>query len=290
MELSYLPQVLANALMLGMTYVLIASGLTLVLGVTRIINFAHGEFYMLGAFCAYYVFQVAGVPYLAAIPVAMLAVGLLGMGVERVLFRPIRDRFLPGVVVALGLAFLISGSAALIFGPQEKAVTSAFPGVLDFLGITLSLERLVVILTAIAIMLGLWYLIARTKLGLALRAVAQDREAAALQGINVNRICNISMGLGCALAGAAGVLLGPIFVVYPFMGHLAIFKALMVIILGGIGSMPGAIVGGLLLGFIESFGLTYLGDITSLIMFAFIFLLILLRPGGLLGRVWELGH
>ncbi len=290
MDVSLIPQVIANGLMMGMSYVLIASGLTIVLGITRIINFAHGEFYMLGAFCAYYFFQMAGVPYLVTILLAILAVGVLGMGVERVLFRPIREFFLPSVVVALGLAFFLAGTAAWLFGPEEKVVTSPFPGVLNALGATFSVERLVVILIAIVIMGGLWYLITRTKLGRALRGVAQDREAASLQGISVNGMCNISMGIGCGLAGAAGVLLGPIFIVHPYLGALAIFKALIVIILGGIGSMPGAVLGGLLLGFIESFGLTYLGGVTDVLLFAFIFVLILFRPGGLMGRVWVIRH
>ena len=290
MDVSLIPQVIANGLMMGMTYVLIASGLTIVLGITRIINFAHGEFYMLGAFCAYYFFERAGVPYLVTIFLAILAVGAFGMLVERVAFRPIREFFIPSIVVALGLAFFLSGGAALVFGPEEKVVTSPFPGVLNFLGATFSVERLVVILIALVIMGALWYLVARTKLGRALRSVAQDREAAALQGISVNWMCNLSMGIGCGLAGAAGVLLAPIFIVHPFLGSGAIIKALLVIILGGIGSMPGAVVGGLMLGFIESFGLTYLGGITEVLLFVIIFLLILFRPGGLMGRVLEIRH
>lgn len=290
MDVSLIPQVIANGLMMGMTYVLIASGLTIVLGITRIINFAHGEFYMLGAFCAYYFFERAGVPYLATILLAILAVGAFGMLVERVVFRPIREFFIPSIVVALGLAFFLSGGAVLVFGPEDKVITSPFPGVINFLGATFSMERLVVILIALVIMGALWYLVVRTKLGRALRSVAQDREAAALQGISVNWMCNLSMGIGCGLAGAAGVLLGPIFIVNPFLGSGAIIKALLVIILGGIGSMPGAVVGGLMLGFIESFGLTYLGGITEVLLFVIIFFLILFRPGGLMGRILEIRH
>ena len=178
----------------------------------------------------------------------MVLIALLGVITYYLFFRPFRDQHDPSLVIALGVAMLIGGLAPLIFGEKDQSVTPVFTGVIQFLGATLSLERIFVIVMAIALMIALTLFIKFTKIGQAMRAVAQDQEAAALQGIGVDSTFVICMAISSALAGAAGSLLAPLFVVNPFLGTHAVLKALVVVVIGGLGSIPGAIVGGLLLG------------------------------------------
>ncbi len=280
-------QVIINGLMLALTYVLIASGFNIAVGVCRIMNFAHGELYMLGAIGIYYFYEILGINYVIAGIIAMVLVALLGMLVERVLFRPLREMYLPNLITACCVMFFIAGMALLLFGETGQGVHSVVTGMITILGAKISLERLLIIVSSVIIIVALHLLVQRTRLGRAMRAVAQDSTAAALQGISINYISAISMGLASALAAAAGVLLAPVFVVTSFMGMNALLKAFIVVVIGGLGSMPGAIAGGLLLGFFEAFGATYLGGITEALVYAVVILVIMIRPTGLLGRPWS---
>ena len=284
MSLSFFIQVLVNGLMLGLTYVLIASGFSLIYGIMRLLNFAHGEFYMLGAFATYLLCEHLGVHYFTAMALSMVIIGILGMLVYRFFFRPFRDEHDPSLVIALGIAMLISGLALLIFGEKDKSVAPVFSGVIQFWGATLSKERVAVIVVAVVLMVALTLYIKFSKTGQAMRAVAQDREAAALQGIGVDSTFTLCMGISSALAGAAGALLVLLFFVHPFLGMHAVLKALVVVVIGGLGSIPGAIAGGLLLGFVESFGNTFLGDITEILGFIIVMIVLLFRPQGLFGH------
>jgi branched-chain amino acid transport system permease protein len=276
MTFSFFFQVLVNGLMLGLTYVLIASGFSLIYGIMRLLNFAHGEFYMLGAFATYLLSERLGVDYFTSLALTMVIIGILGVLVYRVFFRPFRDEHDPSLVIALGLAMLISGLALLIFGEKDKSVSPVFTGVIHVFGATLS--------KAVILMAALTLFIKFSKTGQAMRAVAQDREAAALQGIGVDSTFTLCMGISSALAGAAGSLLAPLFFVHPFLGMHAVLKALVVVVIGGLGSIPGAIAGGLLLGFVESFGTTFLGDITEILGFVMVMIVLLFRPQGLFGH------
>jgi branched-chain amino acid transport system permease protein len=186
MTLSFFIQVFVNGLMLGLTYVLIASGFSLIYGIMRLLNFAHGEFYMLGAFATYLLCEHLGVNYFAALILSMLIIAALGVVVYRFFFRPFRDQHDPSLVIALAIAMLIGGLGLLIFGEKDKSVSPVFSGVIKVFGATLSQERMVVILMAIFLMVALTLYIKFSKTGQAMRAVAQDREAAALQGIGVD--------------------------------------------------------------------------------------------------------
>jgi len=284
MNFTFFVQVFVNGLMLGLTYVLIASGFSLIYGIMRLLNFAHGEFYMLGAFATYLLCEHLGVNYFAAVVLSMIIIAVLGILVYRFFFRPFRDQHDPSLVVALGIAMLIGGLALLIFGEKDKSVPPVFSGVIKVLGATLSMERIVVIIMAVILMAALTLYIKFSKTGQAMRAVAQDREAAALQGIGVDSTFTLCMAISSALAGAAGALLAPLFFVNPFLGMHAVLKALVVVVIGGLGSIPGAIAGGLLLGFVESFGNTFLGDVTEILGFVMVMLVLLFRPQGLFGH------
>jgi branched-chain amino acid transport system permease protein len=284
MTFSFFIQVLVNGLMLGLTYVLIASGFSLIYGIMRLLNFAHGEFYMLGAFATYLLCEHLGVHYFTALALSMVIIGFLGVLVYRFFFRPFRDEHDPSLVIALGIAMLIGGLALIIFGEKDKSVAPVFSGVIQVWGATLSKERVAVIVMAIVLMVALTLYIKFSKTGQAMRAVSQDREAAALQGIGVDSTFTLCMGISSALAGAAGALLAPLFYVNPFLGMHAVLKALVVVVIGGLGSIPGAIAGGLLLGFVESFGNTFFGDITEILGFIIVMIVLLFRPQGLFGH------
>jgi branched-chain amino acid transport system permease protein len=282
-------QTLLNGIVTGLIYVLIASGLTLVFGILRIVNFAHGQFYMLGAFVFYIVLETAGFSFPIAFAVSVLAIGLLGLATEKGLFRPLEGKSLIGIIgTTLGLMLTLEGAAEIIFGPDDRSVRNIFPGVIKIAGTTLPVERLVAIGMSAAVMFALYWWIQRTKSGTATRAVSQDEYAASLMGISKTRYSLLVMGIGSALAGAAGAILCPLFFVSPYMGGVPLIKALIVITLGGMGSILGATLGGLILGIMESFVYTYLGGIAEIIGFLIIIVILIVRPQGLLGEPFEL--
>jgi branched-chain amino acid transport system permease protein len=297
-------QQLVNGLTLGSVYALIALGYSLVYGVLRLLNFAHGDVYMIGGFIGYGVLTLAGGPSASVIPVApllvlmfaaaMLGCGLLGVGIERVAFRPLRraPRIAP-LISSLGLSFVLSGSMLLHFGADYRNYdTFALgDGVLLLKGVDLeplhvSLIRLIVIVSALSLMLVLHLLVKRTTFGKSLRATAYDAEAAAMMGIDVDRVIARAFFIGSALAGAAGVMIGLVFFqVNYFMGFVAGLKGFTAAVIGGIGSIPGAMLGGLLLGFGEAFITGYLtSTFQLLIIFSVLILVMLVRPRGLLGQ------
>ncbi|MFC1848026.1 branched-chain amino acid ABC transporter permease [Chloroflexota bacterium] len=284
MDASLALQIILNGLMLSSIYILVALGLTLVFGVMHILNFAHGELYMLGSFAVFYLYGGAGMNYFLALIIAMVAVGLAAIVLERIFFRPVRDKLMPSVMVAIGLSITIQELSRIGFGAGDRFMPSVFHGSVQLLGTTLTMERLAVIVAGAILLVGLYLFVTRTKAGKAMRAVEQDSVAAALQGISLNKTSALCMFIGGALAAVAGGLLGPVFYVHPYMGTPMILKAFIIIILGGIGSMPGAVLGGLALGFTESISTVYLGAKASLLIgFAILIAILLFRPRGLLG-------
>jgi len=278
-------QTLLNALMLASVYVLMASGFTLIYSIMHIVNFAHGEIYMLGAFAVYYFSMEYHLNFFLALVLAILVVGVLGILLERVLFLPMQQAHLPQVILSLGLAMALQGIASAAFGAGDKPVDGPFDTVLRFGGAAISMERLIIIPISVAIMIALFAFVKWTRTGQAMRAVAQDSDAAALQGIDVAFISCLAFGVGCALASAAGALIAPVFYVNPFMGGSVIMKAFIIICLGGMGSISGAAVGGLILGFVDSFGATLFGNsVANIIGFALLIIILLVRPQGLFGR------
>lgn len=271
-------------LSIGSIYILMALGLTLMFGMMHIINFAHGAIYMLGAFVIYYVFYLWGVPYVLAFFAAMLILGVFGFIVERWVYRMVKGGIEPTLVALLALTTLLQAAGYPIFGPLDKNVPSVLTGSYVILGTPISAERLLIIPVAAVLVVALYLFINKTKMGAAMRAIEQDKEAASLQGVNVNVINAVAFAVGFALAAAAGALMAPIFKIDPMMGEQPLLKAFIIIILGGLGSIPGAILGGLILGFIDSIVATAVGvEPAFLLSFLFIIVLLLFKPNGLFG-------
>jgi branched-chain amino acid transport system permease protein len=275
--------------MAGWVYVLVALGLTITLSIIGILNLAHGELYMLGAYGTFFFSVSLGLNFFLALVIATLLVGGLGILLERIFFRPFRHgEFMPSLIMAIGVMLLLQTSIVVSIGGTDRVMPSPVPGVVTFAGVTLSWERLVVIIVSIIFVSALFYLIHRTKVGQAMLAISQDLEAASLQGINVDKISSIAMFLGCGLAAAAGGLMGAVFSLNPFMGSFALMKAIAVIILGGLGSIPGAVIGGLILGFIDGVIPPLLSSqMASLLGFVAIILILLFRPQGIMGHAHE---
>ena len=281
-----LSQMILNGLMAASIYILVALGLTLVLSMTGILQMAHGEIYMLGAYGTYYFCTVLGLHYLLALVISMLIIGLFGIPLEKIFFRPFRgENFMQSAIVAIGLMIIFQTAATVCFGGSIKVVTTPFRGVTTIAGAIVSWERVFVIVISVIAVGGCFLLLRRTKIGLAMLAVSQDLRGAALQGISVDRVSSIAMFMGCALAAVAGGLMGAIFNLSPSMGSYALMKGIAVIILGGLGSLGGVVVGGLILGFIDGIVPPLLSvQMASLIGFIAIILILTFRPQGMMGR------
>jgi len=281
----FLQQVL-NGIVLGSNYALIALGLTMIFGILEVVNFAHGEIYMIGAFMTLFLTTLLGVPFLLAIPVSMAVVALLGVIIERGVFRPILGKpMINGMLLSFGLSTFLMNLALLLFKADPRKIDSGYADVnLTFLGLQVTLERLLVIIVAVLLVGILYLFIQKTRTGKAMRAVAQDREAAQAVGVNIARIYPITFAIGSALATAAGSLVGAIFLVSPTMGWTPVIKSFVVVILGGFGNVPGAIFASLILGLVESLGGGYVSyAYKDAYAFVLLVLAFLLKPEGLLG-------
>lgn len=298
--LAQLPQQLINGLTLGAVYALIALGYSMVYGVLQLLNFAHGDVYMVGAFIGYGVvvaLLAENAPIVAPVIIivlmlvaAMFGCGLLGVAIEQFAYRPLRNapRLAP-LISALGVSFFLQNAVQLTLSADFRSYPTRFlipPTMgLDLGGARLSATRGLVIVVAIVLMLALWYLVQRTRLGRAMRAVAIDREAAAMMGVDVDRVIVATFFIGSALAGAAGVLTGLVFTrIWHFMGFTAGLKGFTAAVIGGIGNIPGAMLGGFLLGLAESFATGFISPTFSdAIALIFLIGVLLVRPRGLLG-------
>ena len=292
-------QTLLNALMLSGLYVMTATGLSLVLGVLHIINFAHGAFLMLGAYLVWILvdkettaiesipewLRVIDLPYPVAAVVAVIVIGALGALVNRVLYQRFWGKVLPCLIVAVGLTQVMQQGAFVTFGIHTKSVPTYFEGLVDIFGARFPLERLMIIVVAVALTTGLLLLLRYTKSGLAMRAVAQDSDAAAVSGVNIPRTATIAMFVGCGMAAAAAAAIAPVFIVHAYMAEGYLIKAFMVIILGGMGNIPGAIWAGLLVGFIDAFGNFFFGYFTQIILLVLVIAVIIVRPTGLFSGI-----
>jgi len=285
MNSELLAQVVVNGLLLGLLYTLLALGLTLLFSVLRVINFAHGELYMLGAVGLWLLSVQGGLNYYEALALSAGGVALVGILMERLFLRPFRGNLEGSLIISLGLVLILQASVHLALGDQPKVVHPPLGGRLEVLGATLAGERLWVMALSALLVGGLYLFISFSRAGRAMRAVAQDSEAAALQGIDVGQMSMLAMGIGSGLAAVAGAAWGTLFAITPYMGTLPLLKAFVIVVLGGLGSIPGVAVGGLLIGMSESFITTYLGaDEAALAAFAILILVLLVRPTGLLGH------
>ncbi|HEY7435613.1 MAG TPA: branched-chain amino acid ABC transporter permease [Methylomirabilota bacterium] len=285
-------QHLLNGLLLGATYSLLGIGLTLVFGLMNVVNFAHGEFYTFGAYAAFAALALASVHFFLAIPLAIVAGAAAGAVCERVLLRPLRGQSIDTVMlVMIGLWIAMQNAELLGWGGVAKSVPTPFPTQPVVLGaVSVAPLRIFVFVVSGLLILGAHLLLARTKLGRAMRATFQDRETAALMGVSIERIHTVTFAFGAGLAAAAGALLGPVFLLYPSMGDLASLKAFSVVILGGLGNFGGAALGGLVLGIAEELGAGYISSgYRDAVGFLMIVAVLLLRPSGLFARAERVG-
>ena len=277
-------QVLVNAVMLGSLYSLLAIGLTLIFSVMRIIQFAHGAVYMLGAYVVYYVYGRGDLNFYVTLLIAAVVIGVGAMALERGFFRRVRGQPLASMIVGMGLILTLEGGALLAFGEKDKYVPSPLPGAVEIAGASIARLRLLTLGVSAALIVTLFLFLQKAKMGWAMRAVAQNEDAARLQGVSVDRVHLVGFGIGSGLAAVAGGLILPISVVNAFIGTDMIIKAFIIIMLGGLGRIPGAVAGAFFLGFVESFGYTYWGSGAGLIGFVAVILLLIFRPTGILGR------
>lgn len=277
------PQILINGLFLSLLYILMALGFNMIFGIMGVVNFAHGEFYMLGAFIVYQMVKLMNFNYLVGLSIAVVMVGALGMLLEPVIFKRVRKIEAGDFVVSLALAFILQSIALMIWGPEDLGIPSVYTGIMRMGSLVIPVERLMTIAYSTALLIGFYLFVKFTRTGQSMRAVAQDAEVASLQGIRVEKVYVLSFGIGCALAGVAGALISPIFSIFPYMGGFALLKAFIVVVIGGLGSIPGAVLGGILLGMGESFISTFLGGAVSDIMsFIGVLILLIFKPEGLL--------
>ena len=279
-------QQVANGLVNGMGYVLIAVGLTLVFGVLKVVNFAHGEFYMLGAYVTYYAMSLAGWHYGFAVIAAMVVVALAGVGANHLFFRPVRGQHDFIVLLSsLGLSLVLANGAQFVFGADPKNIPSPYTDEAVALGpVFVTWQRIIVLAVASVLLVLVHVFIRRTVMGKMMQATAQNREGAALIGIHIDWVYAYTFALASSLAAAGGAMLGATAMIYPTLGDWAVLKGFIVVIMGGLGSIPGAIVCGLTLGIVEALGAGYVSSaFKDAIGYAMIILILLLRPSGLFG-------
>ena len=281
-------QTLISGLSLGSIYALIAIGYTMVYGIAKMLNFAHGDIIMIGAYAGIVTVNQLGLPPLVAVIVSVVICALLGMLIEFLAYKPLRQAPpLSVLITAIGVSYLLQNLALLIFGSQQKAYPrlAEFPG-FTVAGVTVDGITVLTLLMTAVIMLVLSFFISKTKLGKAMRAVSEDKSAASLMGISVNKTITLTFAIGSALAAFASIFYGMAYVyIKPTTGAMPGIKAFTAAVFGGIGSIPGAMLGGILLGMIEQFSKTYISTLwADAIVFAVLVLVLIVKPTGLLGK------
>ncbi|MEP5231339.1 branched-chain amino acid ABC transporter permease [Alcanivorax sp.] len=284
MELFF--QQVLNGLTLGSIYGLVALGLTLVYGILHVPNFAHGALYMVGAYVSYITMVDFGVNYWVAMLLAAVAVALLAVLCERLVFNPLRHA--PPIhdkIAAIGIMLFLEALVQMQWGAEFRRMPTPYTEILDIAGMTIPAQRVLIIAGAFSLMAVLHLFLKKTMTGSTIVAMAQNREGAFLVGIDANRVAMMTFAISGALAAVGATLFAPINLVYPAMGHLLIMKAFVIIILGGMGSIPGAIVGGLIIGFAEAFGGFYIStDYKDIIAFALLVVILSIKPTGLFSK------
>jgi branched-chain amino acid transport system permease protein len=279
-------QQLLNGLTLGGVYSLVALGLTLVYGILHVPNFAHGAFYMAGAFVAFYLISSLGLNYWVAMAGAAVAVALIAVLSERLVFHPLRHApYLHHMIASIGILLFLESGAQALWGADFHRMQTPYTNIIELAGLTLPAQRVLIIVAAFVLVGLLQLFLKKTMTGATIVAMAQNRDGAALVGIDANRVAMLTFAISGALAGMAAVLYAPINLVYTSMGSLVITKAFVIIVLGGMGSVPGAIVGGLIIGFAEAFGAFYIStDYKDIIAFVLLVVILSFRPEGLFSK------
>ena len=281
-------QQLANGLILGSVYALLALGYTMVYGIIKLINFAHGDIYMIGAFMGYYLINTLHLNFFVALILSMIGTAILGVVIEFLAYRPLRNSTrIAALITAIGVSFLLEYGMVFFVGANTRSFPQVIKTVRYTLGpISISNIQLMILGISILLMVGLQFIVQKTKMGKAMRAVSVDSDAAQLMGINVNRTISFTFALGSALAGAAGVLIALYYnSLEPLMGMTPGIKSFVAAVLGGIGIIPGAALGGFVIGLLETFTTAVgLSDFRDAIVYAILIIILLVRPAGILGK------
>lgn len=281
-------QQLVNGLILGSVYALLALGYTMVYGIIKLINFAHGDLFMMGAFIGYYLINVFHLNIFVALLLTMVITACLGMLIEFLAYRPLRHSTrIAALITAIGVSFLLEYGMVYLVGAEARAFPQALKTVKYSLGpVSISNVQIIILVVSILLMICLQFVVKKTKMGKAMRAVSVDSDAAQLMGINVNSTISFTFALGSALAGAAGVLIGLYYnSINPLMGTTPGIKAFVAAVLGGIGIIPGAALGGFMIGLIETISVSIgFSSYRDAIVYAVLILILLIRPAGLLGK------
>jgi len=280
-------QSLVSGVLVGGVYALIGIGLTLIFGVMRVINFAHGELLMVGMYVTYFAFTLLGVDPFLSVVITGPVLFLLGAGLQRALIDRVLDALPQNqILLTIGLGLILSNTAMLLFTSDYRILTTSYSSAsVQLGGLSVSRPLLLSFLVTLAITGALFWFLHRTDAGRAIRATAQDREAAQLMGVNVRRTGVLAFGIGAALAGAAGALVSPTYYIYPQVGGAFTLKAFVIVVLGGMGSVVGATLGGVVIGVAESLSAVYVGSgLKDLFVYLLFLLVLLFKPAGLLGK------
>ncbi len=282
--------ILISGLINSGVYALLALGFSLIFGVARIVNIAHTAFYMLAAYALYGLLVIGGMPLLLAIPLAVAAVVALSLICYKLVIEPVRQHESAVLIATIALALIFQESLLVAFGGSFRGIPNAVEGVVSIIGVRVSYQRLIVLVVVALTLAATWYLLNRTRLGLAIRAAANDQEIANLMGINVSRVAMYTVGISVALAAIAGVVVAPVFVVDPLMWLGPLVTMLAIVVLGGLGSLKGSVIGAFIIGYVEAITVfvvpsgSYLKGAVAL---SIMILVLLIRPEGLYGVVFE---
>jgi branched-chain amino acid transport system permease protein len=283
--LTALLEQIVNGTMIGCIYVLVALGMVLIFGVMQVLNFAHGVLFMAGGYVCHFAFFKLTGSYPASIALSMIALAALGVVLEQAVFRPLRDNIQMQMVASLGLILVIQNGVVVLWGPSALQMRVSTAETIVRLGsLSFTAQHFVIIGTVAVTVILLQLFLTRSRLGTAIRATSQNADAARVVGIDTSRIFLLTFVIASALAALGGALLGPLFLIFPQMGDLPLLKALTAIVLGGMGSVPGAVVGGLAIGIIESVSTLFIPtDFRDTVVFGLLILVLLVRPWGLFG-------
>lgn len=281
-------QQLINGLALGSVYALLALGYTMVYGIIQLINFAHGEIYMIGAFAGFYSASTLKLPLLPTLLVAMVVSALAGIIIEKIAYKPLRNSpRITLLITAIGVSLFLQNAMRLLVGSNPKPFPDLInAGTINIGSIQIEIKTLLMLAVSAILVILLQFIVYKTKVGKAMRASSQDMEAASLMGINVDNTISLTFAIGSALAGIAGVLVAISYPsITPYMGAMPGLKAFVAAVLGGIGSIPGALVGGIAIGLLETFSKAYIStNFSDAIVFAILIIILLIKPSGLLGK------
>lgn len=278
-------QQIVNGLVLGSIYSLVALGITMVYGIMELPNFAHGHLYMIGAYLTLFMMTIYGFSYWPAIVVSVLALVVIGIVLERLVFNPLRDApHINAMIAAVGVMLFMEASARVMWGSEFRRLESPYDHVINLFGLTITQQRVIIIIAAVALMVALNLFLKKTVIGSTIEAMAQNREGAFLVGINANKVSMLTFAIASGLAAAAASLAAPVNLVYPSMGAMVNLKAFVIIVLGGMGSLPGAMLGGYILGMAESMASIINTDYADLVAFLILVLILAIKPTGLFAK------